>query len=364
MRRTLSFSLDLANTGKIKALEDLVKEYQRAVNYYLSILSSQNKYILSEKEVKSFNSPLSYRYKQCAKRQAVKTWKSWRRNKKKGNFPEFKGSSILDGRFAKVEKPRNSSFDYWVKIATLNKGKPILVPFKSYDYANQYFENWELINGGRIKRKNGNWFLLLTFEKNSPPKKEEGKVIGVDVGIKKLITTSEGDFYGKEIETLLNKIQRKQQGSKAFKRALKERNYYINKTVKELPFNNAGTIVMENIKNIKKNTKKEKRLRKEFRNKFQRWTYPLLFSRISQLSELNGVHFYTIDPAYTSQTCNSCGFVHKLNRSNEVFRCRNCGYTMDADLNASLNIFKSYLAQQSMVAGNMKVKEMDICPLN
>ena len=71
MRRTLSFSLDLANTGKIKALEDLVKEYQRAVNYYLSILSSQNKYILSEKEVKSFNSPLSYRYKQCARRKAI-----------------------------------------------------------------------------------------------------------------------------------------------------------------------------------------------------------------------------------------------------------------------------------------------------
>jgi len=34
--------------------------------------------------------------------------------------------------------------------------------------------------------------------------------------------------------------------------------------------------------------------------------------------------------------------------------CRNCGYTEDADLNASKNILLSYLAQQPMVAGSIK----------
>ena len=106
------------------------------------------------------------------------------------------------------------------------------------------------------------------------------KTIGIDIGIKKLIATSEGKFYGREIEELMNKIQRKQQGSKAFKKACKERNYYINKSVKELSYNKIKTIVVENIKDIKKNTKKNtkkrRRLRKQFRTKFQRWTYPLL----------------------------------------------------------------------------------------
>ncbi|MBT9165241.1 MAG: hypothetical protein DDT23_01256 [candidate division WS2 bacterium] len=61
-----------------------------------------------------------------------------------------------------------------------------------------------------------------------------------------------------------------------------------------------------------------------------------------------------IAPAYTSQTCSYCGFVHKLNRNSEIFKCRNCDYTLDADYNASLNILNLGLAQQSMVAGNMK----------
>jgi len=364
MKRTLKFSLNLANTGKISALNKLTNEYKKAVNFYLQILSSTNKYILSEKEVKSFNSPLSYRYKQCAKRQAVKIWKSWRRNKKKGELPEFDGALILDNRFIKIEKAKASTFNYWVRMATLNKGHPALIPIKSYDYANDYFNNWKLTNGGRLRQENNNWFLLLTFEKETPPKKQKGKIIGIDIGIKKLMATSEKEFYGKEIELLMDKIQKKKQGSKAFKRAIKERDYYVNKTAKELPLDSVKVIVMENIKNIKRNTKKEKRLRKEFRSKFQRWTYPKLFSRINQLCELNGVHFLVIDPAWTSQTCSDCGFVHKLSRNGEIFKCRNCGYTQDADYNASLNILNLGITQQSMVAGSAKVSQMDICPLN
>ncbi|GFP27880.1 zinc ribbon domain-containing protein, partial [Candidatus Hakubella thermalkaliphila] len=93
---------------------------------------------------------------------------------------------------------------------------------------------------------------------------------------------------------------------------------------------------------------------KEFRSKFQRWTYSKLISRIQQLSEVGGVHCQMIAPAYTSQTCSRCGFVHKLNRNGEIFKCRQCDCTLDADWNASLNILNLGLAQQSMVAGNMK----------
>jgi len=364
MRRTLKFSLNLANTNKIQELKDLSKEYKRVVNYYLMVLFSKDEYILSEEEVKSCDSLLSYRYRQCAKRQAIKIWKSWRRNTKKGKLPEFDGALILDNRFIKIEKAGASTFDYWARMATLNKGHPVLLPIKSYDYAKGYFDNWKLINGGRLKQEGSNWFLILTFEKETQPKKKEGEIIGIDIGIKKLMATSEKKFYGKEIELLMDKIQKKKQGSKAFRRAISERDYYIGKTVKELPLGSLKAIVMENICNIKRNTKKEKRLRKEFRSKFQRWTYPLLFSRINQLCETDGVHFYAVDPAYTSQTCSNCGFVHKLSRNGEIFKCRNCGYTQDADYNASLNILNLGITQQSMVAGSTKVSQMDICPLN
>lgn len=361
MKRSLKFSLKFANIEKQKSLEKLFIEYREIVNLFLLELFSKNN--LSENYLKSLDCQLSYRYKQCAKRQAFKIFKSWCRNKKKGEKPIFDGFMILDERFVEVQKGKNS-FDYWVKIATLEKGKPIIVPFKSYNYANDYFTEWKLDKGGRLVKNANSWFLILTFEKETLAKKETGKIIGIDIGVKKLIVDSNKKEYGKDIEKLMDKIQRKQQNSKAFKRALKERDYYINKTVKELPLKETKTIVMENIGDIKRNTKKEKRLRKEFRSKFQRWTYPKLMCRIRQLAETNGVHCLLISPAYTSQTCLMCGFVHKLNRNGEIFECRNCGYAADADWNASLNILNLGIAQQAMVAGSMKINNVDKCPLN
>jgi IS605 OrfB family transposase len=46
-----------------------------------------------------------------------------------------------------------------------------------------------------------------------------------------------------------------------------------------------------------------------------------------------------IDPAYTSQTCNACGHCAAGNRESQaVFRCRACGHTDNADVNAAKNI--------------------------
>ena len=354
MKRSLKFSLGSSNTNKLKNLSKLAQEYKGAVNYFLKRLF--RKQGLSEEFLKSYNSLLSYRYKQCAKRQAFKLFKSWCRNKKKGTKPELRNLSlVLDYRFIEVQEGKNSnSFDYWVKIATLDKGKPLLFPIKSYDYAELYFKNWQPLKGGRLLKQNNHWLLELTFQKETPAKKEKGKVIGIDMGIKKLIVTSEGKEYGKDIEKLMNKIQRKQQNSKAFKKALKERDYYINQAVKELPFKKIKCLVMEAIKNIKRNIAKERRLRKSFRTKFQRWTYCQLFKRIKLTTEAAGVHLQLVNPAHTSQACSKCGFVRKQNRINEIFKCRNCGYTLDADYNASLNILNLGLAQQPMVAGRKK----------
>lgn len=346
MKRTIKFNLNSANTNKLKKLAQLRKAYLEAVNFYTKKLAKKGLYVLSNVEVQKLNSELSYGFKQCAYRQAEKIWKSWRRGyKKNSKLPKFKGSLILDQRFLKVNKSENS-FDYWVKISTLEKNKRVSIPLSSYGYAKDYFQNWNLVNGCRLKKLGENWILYLTFEKETPPKKAEGEVIGIDIGIKKLMTTSDKKFYGKEIEQKMDKIQRKQQKSKAFFRALKERNEYINHIARQLPYTNLKTIVVENIKDIFRNSKKERKLSKVGRSKFQRWCYAHLFERLKQLTEATGVHLLSVNPVYTSQKCSECGAVHKSNRSGENFRCRNCGYTIDADYNASLNILKTYLTQE------------------
>ncbi|WBB64015.1 transposase [Streptomyces sp. WMMC500] len=46
-----------------------------------------------------------------------------------------------------------------------------------------------------------------------------------------------------------------------------------------------------------------------------------------------------VDPAYTSQCCSACGMVDREARESQaVFRCRACGHTDNADVNAARNI--------------------------
>lgn len=46
-----------------------------------------------------------------------------------------------------------------------------------------------------------------------------------------------------------------------------------------------------------------------------------------------------VNPAYTSRTCAVCGYCDEGNRESQaVFRCKSCGHTANADLNAAVNI--------------------------
>lgn len=48
------------------------------------------------------------------------------------------------------------------------------------------------------------------------------------------------------------------------------------------------------------------------------------------------------NPAYTSQTCSSCGHIkrgeEKLVLGQEEYRCKACGVILDKDVNAAINI--------------------------
>jgi transposase len=48
-----------------------------------------------------------------------------------------------------------------------------------------------------------------------------------------------------------------------------------------------------------------------------------------------------VEPQYTSQTCNACGYRAKENRESQAkFVCQHCGHSDNADTNAALNIKK------------------------
>lgn len=62
-------------------------------------------------------------------------------------------------------------------------------------------------------------------------------------------------------------------------------------------------------------------------------------SKLADLEQRFGITSTEVNPAYSSQTCNACGYVDKRNRPSQgTFRCLWCGHTKHADLNAASNI--------------------------
>lgn len=259
-------------------------------------------------------------------------------------FPKinFKNISIdIDSRLVDFQST-NKEFDEFVNLrlpyrdpqGKHRKSLSIKLPVKYHKHSLK-FKNWKRANTIRIQKINNNYYLSFFYKKEESTKKSIGSIVGIDQGFKNLITCSNGRTIGKEINFLYEKITRKKQGSKAFKRSLIERDNYINHCINsDLDFENYKEIIIENLKNVKHKSKFSKKIN----NKLQRWVYPKVVRKLEFICQENGVLLTKVNPAYTSQRCSSCGFVSKENRNNSMFKCLQCEMLTDADYNAAINI--------------------------
>ena len=66
--------------------------------------------------------------------------------------------------------------------------------------------------------------------------------------------------------------------------------------------------------------------------------------RLQDKMDANGGRLAIVPAAYTSRTCHKCGHVAKGNRDSQaVFKCVECGYQANADVNAAMNILSRAL---------------------
>ena len=69
------------------------------------------------------------------------------------------------------------------------------------------------------------------------------------------------------------------------------------------------------------------------------WSFYQLNYCIKYKSIQKGIQIIGITSRYTSKTCNRCGEVYSERpKKHGFFKCLHCGYTSNADLNASFNI--------------------------
>ena len=71
-----------------------------------------------------------------------------------------------------------------------------------------------------------------------------------------------------------------------------------------------------------------------------------LYGRLKDKMDANGGRLVAVPAAYTSQTCHQCSHVASENRDSQaVFKCVECGYEANADVNAAMNILDRALIQ-------------------
>jgi len=353
MIRRSRLNIGYANKNKLDKLDLVFAEAKTVINLYVDYLWAKKDFSSKFIDIK-IDTWLSARLQQALGKQALEIVKSQRKKKKKTK-PVFNGSVLnLDERFIDILFDSNSKFDCWIKLGSLGNKIIVKLPTKKHKHFNKFFNSgWNLKKSFRLCKNQSGYFIDLFFEKNDVVKKGNGNSIGLDCGYKKLLISSENKIYDVGLEKVYEKISRKKQGSKNFKQALVERDNLINQSVNQIKLKDIQTIVVEDLKNVKKDSKGK--IRKKFNNKLQRWSYTKVLSKLSMLTEEEGINLIRVNPAYTSQTCSKCGSIHKESRKGEKFLCVDCGFEIDADYNASINILHRGVYSPSTDKANFQI---------
>lgn len=198
----------------------------------------------------------------------------------------------------------------------------------------------------------GNLYLCLVIDlPDGNPLTPKG-TLGIDMGIVNIASTSDGDtFSGKDVDdvrirvnTLRKALQKK--GTKSAKHHLKtlsgrERrfkrntNHVISKHIVEVAKDTCRNISIEDLKGFNG----RQTVQKSQRERFGKWAFDELRQFITYKALIAGVPVIAINPRNTSRGCSVCGYVAKSNRkSQSIFSCCKCGFTANADFNASKNI--------------------------
>jgi IS605 OrfB family transposase len=250
-----------------------------------------------------------------------------------------------------------NSFNIWFdrqEASILTTNGRIKCGFYMPDWFRQYL-SWRRRQAELVKTRKG-LFLCIVWQKEIPDIQigENPHILGVDRGVNKVAVCSDNTFYNGYILKVANRYHRlrrqlQSKGTKSAKRHLRKISQKENRFRRDVNHCIAkqivasvppgGVIVLENLKHIKKRMKGSRRLLR----KLHSWSFYELEQFIRYKAEAKGVMVDYVDARYTSQKCSKCGHIERGNRQYQSgFKCKRCGFSLNADLNAARNIELNY----------------------
>ena len=208
---------------------------------------------------------------------------------------------------------------------------------------------WKIKSSTLSLRKSGDTFYLhCQLETDTPKVITEQTVLGIDRGIVNIAVCSDNRFFNSravknarsnyahlraELQSkgTRSSIRKLRKLSGRERRFVTDINHCISKQIVQTPFT---VFALEDLTKIRV----QKRRGTEFNRKLNNWSFYELEQFIRYKAENLGKQVISVDARYTSQKCSVCGHVYKGNRNGSQYLCRNCGFELHADLNASRNI--------------------------
>lgn len=209
----------------------------------------------------------------------------------------------------------------------------------------------------------GTFYLMIVIDLPDAEPILPDDVLGVDLGIVNLATTSDGKTYSGEKCT---KVRQKYAKVKAVlqsvgtysakkhlkkisgreRRFKKDTNHRISKEIVNTAKDTNRAIALEDLSGIRERVTVSKTVRESI----GKWAFLELRNFIEYKAKLLGVPILPVDPRNTSRECSVCGYTDKKNRKNQAsFVCLECGHTENADYNAAKNIASRAVVNLPMV---------------
>ena len=279
---------------------------------------------------------------------------------KRADFPRFK------------KKGQSDSFRYpdpkQIKLDQANSR--IFLPKLGWlRYRNSRKAQGELRNV-TVSLSGGKWFVSIQTRRDVETPVPHGGAIGIDMGIARFATLSDGTFYAplhsfKRHEAALRRVQRAMSRKTKFSNNWKKakarvqkihfrignaRRDYLHKTTTTISQNHAMVCIEDlQVRNMSrsaagstekpgKNVRAKSGLNKAILD--QGWAE---FRRqLDYKLAWNGGHLVAVPPQNTSRTCPACGHVSAANRQTQArFECVECGFEDNADVVGAINVLRA-----------------------
>ncbi len=253
-----------------------------------------------------------------------------------------------------------------MKEKTMKSSNLGLLIIRGYKKLNEI--DGRIINCTISKEPTGKYYASILVSMKNPIKKEKlENIVGIDMGIKTLMTLSDGityennkhlEKYEKRIKQKQKELSRKVKNSNNYMKCKRKievlysklrnsRKYYTHIVTRRI-VNEYDIICTETLSIINMLKSKQSIVNKSILDS----TIGEIIRQLKYKSEWAGERMYQVDRYYkSSQECSVCNNINKEMKdlNNRQYICIKCNNIIDRDLNASINIMfegmKKHLSQ-------------------